>query len=78
MMQCLSGASTDQRMMLVSNPPEATYTELGAQATQFTWVTWGNHKNFIQISDNLIFDYSYLGCVETPFPIIGLVISSTS
>ena len=36
MMQCLSGASTDQRMMLVSRPPEATYTELGAQATQFT------------------------------------------
>merc|ERR550519_263523 len=49
-MQCLSGASTDQRMMLVSRPPEATYRELGAQATQFTFAVWNPHSRLFGLS----------------------------
>ena len=42
--QCLSGLSTDQRMIAVSRPPDATYRLLGAQATQFTLAVWKPHS----------------------------------
>ncbi len=44
MMQCLSGASMDQIMSEQSSPPLATYRELGAQATQFTFAVWKPHS----------------------------------
>ena len=87
MMQCLSGASTDQRMMLVSRPPEATYRELGAQATQLTCNERVTNFRFEymdkigRIFDQLLWCSDWLVnlcSVESPLPVVWLVISSTS